>query len=236
VQVQSTLLFETVEQIYGRVFQQLRPRTALPEIAVRYCRFANVNSFIRLAEGRLEVRIADVLEGAPSPIQEALAFILVGKLFRKPIPGTYSHRYRLWLNRSDVRRQVSLLRRVRGRKLLSPPQGACYDLETMFEELNLRFFGGLMARPALGWSRRPSRTMLGHYDPSHHAIVLSRSLDSVSVPQVAVEYVLYHEMLHLRHPTEHRGARRCVHTPEFKAAEKLFPGLAEARAALKQLS
>jgi len=236
VQVQSTLLFESIEQIYGRVFQELRPRTAAPEIAVRYCRFANVNSFIRFAEGRLEVRIADVLEGAPAPIQEALAFILVGKLFRKQIAGAYSHRYRLWLNRSDVRRQVSLLRRVRGRKLLTPPQGECYNLEPMFEELNLRFFDGLMARPALGWSRRPSRTMLGHYDPSHHAIVLSKSLDRATVPRIAVEYVLYHEMLHLRYPTEHRGARRCVHTPAFKAAEKLFPGLTEARAALKQLT
>ena len=236
MQVQSTLLFESIEQIYGRVFQQLRPRTAAPEIAIRYCRFANVNSFIRLAEGRLEVRIADVLEGAPAPIQEALAYILLGKLFRKPIEGAYSHRYRLWLNRSDVRRQVSLLRRVRGRKLLSPPQGECYDLEPLFEELNLQYFDGLMARPALGWSRRPSRTMLGHYDPSHHAIVLSKSLDSPAVPRIAVEYVMYHEMLHLRYPTEHQGVRRCIHTPQFKAAEKLFPGLAEARAALKLLS
>ncbi len=235
MQVQSTLLFESVEQIYGRVFQLLRPRTTLPEIAIRYCGFANVNSFIRFSDGRLEVRIADVLEGAPAPIQEALAFILVGKLFRKQVPGTYAHRYKLWLNRSDVRRQVSLLRRVRGRKMIAPPQGQCHDLEALFEELNHRFFGGLMARPAIGWSRRPSRTMLGHYDPSHHAIVLSRNLDQPAVPRIAVEYVMYHEMLHLRYPTEHKGARRCVHTPEFKAAEKLFPGLAEARAALKRL-
>ena len=31
---------------------------------------------------------------------------------------------------------------------------------------------------------------------------------------------MFHEMLHLRHPVQHRGARRCVHTPEFKQAEK----------------
>ena len=95
MQVQSTLLFESVEQIYGRVFQYLRPRTAEPEIAIRYCRFANVNSFIRFSEGRLEVRIADVLEGAPAPIQEALAFILIGKLFRKPVEGAYAQRYKI---------------------------------------------------------------------------------------------------------------------------------------------
>jgi hypothetical protein len=46
---------------------------------------------------------------------------------------------------------------------------------------------------------------------------------------------MYHEMLHLRHPVEHRGARRCVHTPEFKAAERQFERLAEAKQALKDL-
>jgi len=47
--------------------------------------------------------------------------------------------------------------------------------------------------------------------------------------------VMFHEMLHLRIPIDHRGARRCVHTPEFKAAEKQFEQLAEAKEMLKRL-
>jgi hypothetical protein len=92
-----------------------------------------------------------------------------------------------------------------------------------------------MARPLLGWSRRPSRVTLGHYDPSHNAIILSRLLDSPRVPRLAVEYILFHEMLHLRYPVEHRGARRCVHTSEFKEAEKQFPMLKEAKQLLKAI-
>jgi hypothetical protein len=42
-------------------------------------------------------------------------------------------------------------------------------------------------------------------------------------------------MLHLRYPAEHRGARRCVHTKEFKKAEKQFEKLSEAREALRRL-
>ena len=91
-----------------------------------------------------------------------------------------------------------------------------------------------MARPRLGWSRRPSRTILGHYDPSHHTIVLSRLLDSPHAPERVVKYVLFHEMLHLRFPTEHRGARRCVHTREFKLAEKQFEGFEEVQRELKR--
>lgn len=236
MQVQSALLFESPEQIYARVFRDLRPRTPPPRVTVEYCRFANANSFIRMQEDELRVRITDVLEGAPAPVQEALAYILIGKLFRKPVGREYSMRYRRWLNRGDVRRHLMTLRSVRGRKYLSGAKGERYDLEEIFEQLNARFFHGLMARPQLSWSQRPSRTMLGHWDPAHNAIVLSKILDGEKVPRLAVEYVMFHEMLHLRYPVEHRGARRCVHTPEFKAAEKEFPGLREAKAALRLLS
>jgi hypothetical protein len=233
--VESALFFETPEQIYARVFRALKPRTPIPEIHVEFRRFANVNSSIRLEDGRLSVRISDLLQGAPAPIQEALAYILLSKLYRKPVPAAYSHRYRLYLNRRDVRRTVQLVRQERGRKYVSGAQGDVYNLEEIFEELNLRYFYGLMARPDLGWSRQVSRTMLGHYDPCHNAIILSKLLDRPAVPRLAVEYVMYHEMLHLRHPVEHKGARRCVHTAEFRAAEKQFEQLKEAKALLKAL-
>src|SRR5688572_30288067 len=81
--LESALLFESPVELYRRVFRALRPRTALPEIQVEFRRFANANSSIRLAGGKLTVRIADILEGAPAPVAEALAFILVSKLFRR---------------------------------------------------------------------------------------------------------------------------------------------------------
>jgi predicted metal-dependent hydrolase len=51
---------------------------------------------------------------------------------------------------------------------------------------------------------------------------LTRLLDSEKAPELLVKYVMFHEMLHLRFPTQHRGARRCVHTREFKLAEREF--------------
>ena len=207
----------------------------MPRIEVEYCKFANANSFIKMRDGVLQVRITDVLDKAPAPIQEALAHILLSKLFRKPIPRVYSQRYRLYFGRQEVRRCLHLVRQIRGRKFVSGPEGQHYHLEEMFEELNFRHFDGLMAMPLLGWSRMPSRTTLGHYDPSHNAIILSKLLDSPQVGRLAVEYVLYHEMLHLRYPVQHKGGRRQVHTKEFKQAEKEFPGLKEAKELLKKL-
>jgi predicted metal-dependent hydrolase len=235
VHVESALLFETVEQIFIRVFRNLYPGSAAPAISVEFCEFANANSFIRLEEGAIHARITDVLRDAPAPIVEALAFILISKLYRKPVPRVFSHRYRLYLNRRDIRQALQNLRKERGRKQVSSPKGDCHDLVELFEEMNARYFNGLMARPELGWSLRRSRSILGHYDASHHMIVLSKALDHPQVPRLVVEYVMFHEMLHLRYPVEHKGARRCVHTTEFKIAEKQFEALKQARELLKRL-
>jgi hypothetical protein len=234
MQVEAALFFETVEEIYARVFQLLRPRAPLPEILVRYKKYANANSRISLHDGRLLVEMSDLLQPAPAPIQEALASVLLAKLFGKPPDRDCLAQYRHYLNRADVRRNLHSAKRERGRKAYSDPRGAVYDLTKFFSAINEHYFRGLLVAPAMGWSLRPSRTILGHYDPSHHVIVLSRSLDSKEAPESAVRFVMFHEMLHLRYPTESRGARRCVHTPEFKKAERAFAEYAEAKEALKK--
>ena len=233
--LQTSLFFESPEEIYARVFRELRPRTPLPEFRVEFCQFANANCFIKLEDGQMEVRMSDLLSGAPAPVMEALAHILLGKLYRKPVARVYSHRYRLYLNRRDVRRQAHLVRQIRGRKFVSGPAGEHRNLEEIFESLNQRFFDGLMGRPQLGWSRTRSRNMLGHYDPSHNAIIISRIFDQESVPVRALEYVMFHEMLHLKHPVDHSGRHRRVHTREFHADEKKFPQLKEVKEILKRL-
>src|SRR5207237_10061143 len=98
-----------------------------------------------------------------------------------------------------------------------------------------RYLHGLLGPPLLGWSRGASRSMLGHFDPSHNAIIISRIFDRDTAPRLALEYVMFHEMLHLRYPVDHNGARRRVHTREFREAEKAYPQLREAKEILKGL-
>jgi len=236
MQVERSPAQEAARRICASVFARLQPRTPVPPIEVEFCRFANPDSYIHQTQGGLRLRLTDMLEGGPAPILEALLFILLGKLFRKPVPQLYARRYRAYFNRREVRRSVNLLRQLRGRKFVSDPRGVHYSLEVVFEELNARFFNGLLGRPRLGWSRGRSRTTLGHYDPSHNAIIISKLLDSPGVPRLALEYVLFHEMLHLRFPARQQGAWRRVHTHELHQAEHAFPALKEAKRLLKKLS
>ncbi len=224
---------EPIDQIYARVYTAVKPRANVPLITVHFRKYANANSRIRLDNGRLIVDISDLLENAPASVHEALAFILIEKLFRASPSRTVLALYRRYLNRADIRQEMCRMKQARGRKAVLDPKGSVYDLREVFEELNLKYFYGLMARPHLGWSIRDSRTILGHYDPSHHVIVLTKLLDSPETPELLVRYVMFHEMLHLKHPTEHKGDQRCVHTPAFKAAERSFEQFREAQQEVK---
>jgi len=207
----------------------------MPEFAIQFFAFANVNNTIRLRDGKLLVRLSDLLEGAPESVLRAIAHILLAKMYRKPIERAHSTRYRRYVSSREIAAKVHVVRQMRGRKRIESAHGRVYDLEAIFETLNTWYFHGLLARPNMTWSRDHARNSLGHYDPAHNAIVVSRVFDSPQVPRYAVEYIVYHEMLHLKHPVRLRGSRRCVHPAEFAAEERLFSHLEEAKRFLKQL-
>ncbi|MGC9223724.1 MAG: M48 family peptidase [Terracidiphilus sp.] len=224
-----------VVPIFQEEYRALRPRAPMPPFQVRFRRFTSLNTTIRLREGKLFISLSDLLEGAPEPVLRSIAHILLAKLYRKPIDHTHNLRFKRFASSAAVQRQTELIRTTRGSKRYFGPEGRYFHLEEVFDSLNMRFFGGLLGRPELTWSEHHAKRSLGHYDAAHNTIVVSRVFDRPSSPLYALEYLLYHEMLHLKHPVRMRGIRRCVHSREFKAEEAQFPQLAEALAFIKRL-
>jgi hypothetical protein len=221
--------------IFEEQYRGLRPRAPIPPFDIRFRRFTSLNTTIRLREGRLHVRLSDLLEHAPASVHHAIAHILLAKLYKKPIAPTHADRYRRHVSSEAVSRQAEHIRQTRGRKRILTAQGHYFDLNEVFDSLNARFFHGLLGRPILTWSAHHARRMLGHYDAAHNTIVVSRVFDRPDTPRSAIEYLLYHEMLHLKHPVRVKAGRRCVHSREFQAEERLFPHLEEAKAYLRRL-
>jgi predicted metal-dependent hydrolase len=224
-----------LKEIFQRNYRQLRPGIPLPAMRLEFYPFANVNNTIRIRQGELRVRLSDLLEGAPESLLDSIAHILLAKVYRKRIEPAHLARYRKYVAGHDISAKAHLVRQMRGRKRIDTPEGDVFHLEEIFEDLNRQFFHGLLARPQMTWSKIRSRRSLGHYDPAHNAIVVSRIFDHPAVPRYAVEYIVYHEMLHLKHPVKLRGSRRCVHGKEFQVEERLFPQVTQAKAFLKTL-
>ena len=217
---------EAFREMLGRR-QGFRPE--INAIEVRYYPYAGLHHTIRVRSGRVIVRLSDIFRSAPPEVIRALAFLLVARLLSRKPPRAYEQIYRDYAFSPEVLRASDLTRRQRGRKVISTSNGRVYNLDRIFLRVNRRHFDGEIQKPVLTWSRRRTRSILGHHDAAHETITISKTLDAPEVPEWFVEYIMFHEMLHIKHPARIIKGRRYYHTPAFRAEEKSYPRYEQAQ-------
>jgi hypothetical protein len=221
---ESSLEFiQKARRKFEDILEQLTHFDSQPPIQIELYPFVGINHTIRLRNGCLFVRLSDLFEHAPLDVIEALAVILLFKLYRRRIPRSTSQKYLTFANSLEMKKKSQSNRRKRGRKLHAGPKGTHFDLLSLFTKLNHQYFEGKLKEVKLGWSIKKSRRILGHFDPSHHSITISRVFDDPRVPEAIVSYVLYHEMLHATSVDSANFDCKIRHSREFKAREKEFP-------------
>jgi hypothetical protein len=221
--------------LFQRMYTRLNCDGRPPRFRVEFYPYSSLTLTIRRREETVHVRFSDLLHRAPLPVLEAAAALLLSRVYRRKAPGALTAPY---LDYARSHRTRTRINRMRNRRIrpATHSQGRHFDLQKLFDELNAKYFHGKLTRPHIGWSTRSWRRQFGCYDPGPGHILLNRRMDHPKVPQCAVEYVLYHEMLHVKHPTRRSGCSLISHSPEFRAEEKLFPQFQQARKALDLLA
>jgi hypothetical protein len=222
--------------LFADAFRQLGGNRPVPEIEVRFYPYAGLHHTIRVRSGKVYARLSDICRDAPQGVHRAIAFTLVAKLLSRRVPEVHQRVYRDYACSPQVLRASDIARRRRGRKIISSARGRFYDLEKMFDRLNRLHFDGAIEKPTLTWSQRRTRRILGHHDSVHDTIVISKTLDARDVPEWFVEYILYHEMLHIKHPARIIDGRRYYHTNAFRSDERRFPRYDEAQLWLERIA
>jgi len=223
------------DRIFQRIFTRLGCQGRPPQFQVELYPYANLSHTLRLRQDVAYVRLSDILHEAPVPVIEAAAAILLGQMYRRRVPRDVRDIYREFALSHSTRRHIARVRRKRARRIPDKPLGTAHDLGVMFDSLNAQYFGGNLHRPRIGWSSRVWRSQFGCYDPSLDQIVMNKRLDRVDVPALAVEFILYHEMLHVKHPIRAAACGLQSHSPEFRAEEKRFEHYAPARKFLERV-
>jgi hypothetical protein len=227
---------DLLESVFDEALRSLVKKEPRPEVVARFYPYAGLSSTIRLRKGRVHARVSDILVGSPREVLFALACILVAKLFRLKTPTVHERIYREHTLDPSVLDASHDTRRKRGYKLTTSSRGKVYDLAELFEELDARYFAGKLERPLLSWSQRRTRRVLGHHDHVHRAIIISSTLDSRRIPRLVVEYVLYHEMLHVKHPPRVISGRTIYHGRAFREDERRFERFDEALKWLEKIA
>lgn len=212
-----------------RLFTRLGCEGRPPRFRVEFYPYASLTLTIRRKEDAVLVRFSDLLRRAPLTVLEGAAALLIGRLYGRKPPSRMIGPYVEYARSHRTRRRVTQMRRRRVAPTATSSVGQVFDLGAMFDKLNQEYFGGQLVRPHLGWSRRAWWRQFGCYDPGPNQILVNRRLDRPRVPGYAVEYVLYHEMLHVNYPTRRSGCSLVPHSHEFREQEKQFAEYERAR-------
>jgi len=222
--------------VFAQAARALVKKQPHPPIEARFYPYAGLSSTIRLRQGRIYVRVSDILRRSPREVLYALACILVAKLYRLKAPADSGRVYRQYTLDPMILDASESTRRSRGYKITTSPRGKAYDLDELFANINARYFEDQLPRPQLSWSPRPTRRVLGRHDHIHNVIIISRTLDKAEIPRFLVEYVLYHEMLHVKHPPKVAAGRTVYHGAKFRAEERRFEHFDEALKLLGEIA
>lgn len=94
-------------------------------------------------------------------------------------------------------------------------------LEAAFNRVNTKYFYGLIDKPLLIFEGNSSRR-LASYDYVTNTIKVSSIFRNA--PELVIDYLVYHELLHKKLKFRSNGSRSLHHTRQFKELEAQFEG------------
>ena len=184
----------------------------------------NATSMLSAAKknGHIAVRLHRMFLHAGDEVLSAVAGFIAGRKEYRPVI------------RDFIRENSPRPKHHSCRRIALKPHGTIYCLTDIFDRLNREYFDGRITA-GITWGknrcgRRPRRITLGSYCSATNIIRITPLLDRRSVPAYAVEFIVYHEMIHADLRVKTLPGRRRLHTKEFRMRERQFAAYEKALA------
>ena len=91
---------------FVRVFRRMGLKRPLPDFRVEYHAYAGLRSTVLLRDNHVRVRLSDLLAESPPMVLEALAEILLAKLFRRPASREARECYLAYVFKESTRQRI----------------------------------------------------------------------------------------------------------------------------------
>ncbi len=184
----------------------------------RYCKDGDV----------VKVTMADYFEDAPADVIEDYLRYLFSKRSGPP------RRFIEYISSEEFISSQRPRFLARSRRFTLSTEGEHRSLDDSLERL---MEAGILSKEDpegayLTWSRHPSVSVLGTCHSMFRVVSISKALDTDALPEDCLDFVLYHEFLHVR-----QGARIGMrkHDADFRREERAFPGYERIKADLARL-
>ncbi len=173
-------------------------------------------SYVR--EGRINLKLHAMFLDAPASVLRALVWYL-----KNPNKSKQKRLSRLFhKNGLNITKKTKLKK-----SFLLKHQGKYFNLKDIYDKINQRYFRKKV-KAFITWGNEDTKKRrysinFGSYNWDSRIIRIHKALDRYSVPRYFIEYIIYHEMLHVYIGLKrYRNGGRKAHNREFKDREKDF--------------
>ena len=225
------IMFVNLQRHFSEVCRSL----GKDAVSARFHPYAELKHTWCSAEGHIEFKVSDYLEGSLNEVLESMAWYLLCRAFRRRCPEGKADRYLAYARSSELWARNKDRYLSRARSLSFDPRGEVRDLDTVFRYVNSFYFQGELPYPTLAWSAESPRARLGFYFAPLNLLAANRVLDSERVPRYVLEFVVYHELLHHVNAGGRPARKRVHHTKSFREQEMAFSHYEDAERWLRKL-
>lgn len=194
--------------------------TAFKELKIKWQR----------SRGRAEFKVSDYLADADPSVIEDMA----RSLFSRMTGGTrdYPESMKSWVTSEDFVKNKQPLYLRRSRNLTRSHKGNERDLNDSVRRLEELGLIKMEDDVFITWTREPNVRRVGYCSVIMKVIAISSIFDNDMIPEFVLDYVVYHEFLHVMSGFDPAGRK---HGPEFNRKESLYPKQKEAEEWMKRL-
>ncbi|MCL2608131.1 MAG: hypothetical protein FWD92_06235 [Methanomassiliicoccaceae archaeon] len=180
--------------------------------------------------GWAEFKVSDYLKDAPESVLLGLAKLIFSRISGMKIK--YPKEMQDWITSETFVKKAQPLYMARSRNMTRTTAGEHKDLNESYQRL---IDSGLVERDEslkITWTKRPNTRRIGFCSVLCKVICITSAIDNPDVPDFVVDYILYHELCHLKKRFDPFGES---HDIAFRLLEDKFEKKADAEKILAKL-
>lgn len=204
----------------NRILKEVAAKEGITVVEAKYRKFAGASYHSRSLNGRYRFEITDYVSTAPDDVLKDYLETMVSNATEKcrNRPAGFIE----WASSDEFLNRWRPVKIRRSRNISRSTIGKSRDLGASLDrliEMGLVYESDIR-NSYYTWTSRPNYRKVGECDLLFRIVTISSVLDSEDVPERVLDYVVYHETVHLR--IGHRPGK-IPHGKEFRELENLYP-------------
>jgi len=200
-------------------------------VSAEFAEFKEFKIKWRRSLGWIEFEASDYLKDAPENVLKGIAEMIFSRISRRS-DDKYSDAMLEWMTSDTFVKKNRPMYLKRAKNLARTPRGTHKDLSDSYKRLVEMGLAPYDDDLVLTWTKQPNVKRIGYCSVLMKVIAISSIFDTTSIPDFVLDFVLYHELIHLGKGFDPFDQN---HDNDFRALEEMHPMRSEAEDWLKRL-